>query len=193
MRYDLTDMGLEQRHEQKWINAVHEAGHALGARLAGSEITEATIVPTAKYNGQVRSMTIGWKQKIIENLLGHAAELEFGYQEKYGHRSDDDEAEKLIKDFIKYERSEALSIPHFEWDVKPRYTYRDGKYVNLVQEWRNKVRVKKSEWKPRFDSYRRKARRLAKKHHAYIEKVALLLVEKGTLTNAEIPQLDRTQ
>jgi hypothetical protein len=53
--------------------------------------------------------------------------------------------------------------------------------------------VKKSEWKPRFDSYRRKARRLAKKHHAYIEKVALLLVEKGTLTNAEIPQLDRTQ
>jgi len=51
------------------------------------------------------------------------------YQERYGHGSDYDEAEKPVKDFIKYERSEGLSIPHFEWNVKPRYTYRDGKYV----------------------------------------------------------------
>ena len=51
------------------------------------------------------------------------------YQERYGHGSDYDEAEKPVKDFIKYERSEGLSVPHFEWDVKPRYTYRDGEYV----------------------------------------------------------------
>jgi hypothetical protein len=176
-----TDTRLGQ-HGLKWITAVHEAGHALGARLAGSEITEATVVPTANYSGQVHTMTFGWEQGITECLLGHAAELEFGYQGDYGHGGDYDQAQKLLKDLIKYERSETLGIPHFEWDVRPRYAYRDGKYVNLLQEWRNKMRVKKSEWKPRFDSYRRRARRLAKKHRAYIEKVALLLVEKSTLS-----------
>jgi integrase len=64
-----------------------------------------------------------------------------------------------------------------------------GTNVSLVKEWRKAIRVPKSEWKPKFDSLRRKARRLARKHREWIERVAKLLMEKRTLTDKEIPQL----
>jgi len=51
------------------------------------------------------------------------------------------------------------------------------------------MRVTKAEWLPVFHSYRRKARRLGKKHRAWIEQVAKLLMEHGTLTSDQIPQL----
>jgi hypothetical protein len=55
------------------------------------------------------------------------------------------------------------------------------------------VRVMKSEWKPKFDKYVRKARRVARKHRAYIEMVARLLTEKGTFTDAGIPLIEDVQ
>jgi hypothetical protein len=55
------------------------------------------------------------------------------------------------------------------------------------------VRVTKSEWRPEFNKYVCKARRVARKHRAYIEMVARLLTEKGTLTDAEIPLIEDVQ
>jgi ATP-dependent Zn protease len=37
-----TDQVIQKRHE--WIAAYHEAGHALGCRLAGCPVVKATIV-----------------------------------------------------------------------------------------------------------------------------------------------------
>jgi hypothetical protein len=75
-----------------------------------------------------------------------------------------------------------------KWST-PRGGYYDarGNYVSYRRDWMKAVRVTKSEWKPKFNKYVRKARRVAKKHRAYIEMVARLLTEKSTLTDAEIP------
>jgi hypothetical protein len=61
-----------------WSVAVHEAGHCLGARLAGVKITSATIEPSRHFEGQVRSARSYWESDVISDLLGHQAELEFG-------------------------------------------------------------------------------------------------------------------
>jgi DNA-directed RNA polymerase subunit N (RpoN/RPB10) len=42
---------------------------------------------------------------------------------------------------------------------------------------------------PEFGKYVRKARRLARKYRAWIERVAKLLLEKRTLTDRGIPRL----
>ena len=106
--------GIQQEQARKWITAIHEAGHVLGERLMDSKIKEATILPSYRYLGQVKpefdlKVCFDWKGTIICLLLGHAAELEFGYSSEYGHSSDYVRVEKLMKEPIKYEKSKAWS------------------------------------------------------------------------------------
>lgn len=177
--------------------AIHESGHCLGARLAGSVITEATIVPKGDLLrggslGHIKSTTVLYEDSIIENLMGHAAELEFDIVND-GHGLDYAHAQKEIREMLKSKRSEKLSIPRFEWDVpgyKPWMSRTNA--ATPVKEWRKQMQVKKSEWKPEFDRYVRKARRLAKKYRAWIEQVAELLLKHKTLTDEQIPQLEAT-
>jgi hypothetical protein len=189
----------EMQQHNDWITAIHEAGHVLGARLAGSEIYEATIVPSKRFHGYVKANTFLYSEEgMVEFLLGHAAELEFGF-DSWGEGHDYAQVEKALKDPIRWRKSKAWAKANDQketfivscWQISPRSRWdaKTGQHVSLVKEWRKAVRVSKKEWKPEFGRLRRKARRLARKHRAYIEKVARLLVEKRTLTGKEIPQL----
>jgi hypothetical protein len=204
----------EQSYQRLWCTAVHEAGHCLGARLGGRKIKEATIVPSKKFEGCV-SHEIDIHQpypteyQMEEWLLGHAAEVEFGFTGGIGHEYDYEQAAELLKAPIKRAKSLAWSertdiwgstLNHITneyeehpvystWDIRPRYSYVNGKTVNHVKDWQKSVRVTKAEWQPEFDKYVRKARRLAKKYRAWMERVAKLLLEKRTLTDREVPPL----
>jgi ATP-dependent Zn protease len=191
------DQERQKRHD--WITAIHEAGHVLGARLAGSEIYKATIVPSKRFDGCVKANTFSHSEEgMVEFLLGHAAELEFGFA-SWGEGHDYVQVEKALKDPIKWRKSEAWAKTNNQketfivsgWQINPRSRWdaKTGQHVSLVKEWRKAVRVSKKEWKPEFDRMRRKARRLARKHRDWIERVAKLLMEKRTLTDKEIPEL----
>lgn len=187
----------EQEKLRLWITAVHEAGHCLGARLAKSEITEATIIPKGSgmraSEGHIRSTTIAWEDAITEFLLGHAAEVEFGYPYGIGHGSDYERAEKELKDMLKRPKRQVWNRAngYKEEDRTPilgaRWEFRTNA---MWQDWKKTTRLTNAEWKPEFDKRVRRARRLAKKYRAWIEQVAKLLMEKRTLTNEQIPQLE---
>lgn len=204
----------EQEKLRLWITAIHEAGHCLGARLAGRFITKATIVPSKKFDGCVKSEPIHYKTytgayRIEEWLLGHAAEVEFGFTEGCGHDYDYEQVAEQLKAPIRHAKSEAWAkrtgiygryagngekhAPYSTWDINPRYRYENVKgklvFVDHIKDWLKSVRVTKAEWKPEFDRYVRKARRLARKYRAWIERVAKLLMEKRTLTDKDIPPL----
>ena len=202
----------EQEKLRLWITAIHEAGHCLGARLGGRCITKATIVPGKKFDGCVHSehdisKPVVSTYFIEEWLLGHAAEVEFGFTFGIGHDWDYDHVVEMLKAPIKSEKSKAWSertgiwgklgshmhAPYSTWDINPRYRYENVKgklvFVDHIKDWLKSVRVTKAEWKPEFDRYVRKARRLARKYRAWIERVAKLLMEKRTLTDNEIPPL----
>ena len=205
----------EQELLRLWAIAVHEAGHCLGARLGGRRINKATIVPSKRFEGCVHSEHDPDKQyhetsgyRIEEWLLGRAAEVEFGLNSD-GHDYDYEQVIEMLKAPIKSAKSKAWSertgiwgssLNHITneyeehpvystWDIRPRYSYVNSKTVNHVKDWQKSVRVTKAEWQPEFDKYVRKARRLAKKYRAWIERVAKLLLEKRTLTDKEIPPL----
>jgi hypothetical protein len=107
--------GAQQEQTRRWITAIHEAGHVLGERLMGSKIKEATILPTRRFDGQVtpeidlQNYRYDHEGTIICLLLGHLAELEFGYRREYGHGSDYAKVEKMLKERIKGEKSKAWS------------------------------------------------------------------------------------
>jgi hypothetical protein len=108
------DARVQREQAQKFITAIHEAGHVLGERLMGSKIKEVTILQSYRYLGQVKpefdlKVCFDWKGTIIRLLLGHAAELEFGYRSEYGHGSDYAKVEKMLKEDIKGEKSKTWS------------------------------------------------------------------------------------
>ena|SRR5215469_18488670 len=83
----------EQEKLQLWVTAIHESGHCLGARLGGRRIKKATIVPSKRFEGCVKSEPIDYKTytgayRIEEWLLGHAAEVEFEFTGGIGHDYD---------------------------------------------------------------------------------------------------------
>ena len=207
----LADRLAENEEMRLWTTAVHEAGHVLGARLGGRRIKSATIVPTKKFLGCVNSEHdldkpyVG-EYRIEEWLLGHAAVVEFDVHEidGDGHDFDYKQVAEMLKAPIKSAKSKAWSertgiwgklgnhkhAPYSTWDINPRWGYtKDGKTVNYVKDWQKSVRVTKAEWQPEFDKYVRKARRLARKYRAWIERIARLLMEKRTLTDKDIPRL----
>lgn len=205
-------MNEEIYTKQKWAIAVHEAGHVLGFRLAGTPIKEATIIASRSYDGHVvASDYTKTEDSVVCDCLGHAAELEFGvYNGWGGHGSDYEHAAERLKDPIKWDRSKAWALAHgyvykenqfpYEWEGKTEYRYVKGEVMHLYnrfdfrlyadyRDWRKATRVVKKDWKPEFDKLVRRARRLAKKHHDYIQKVAELLMIHNTLTDDQIPQL----
>jgi hypothetical protein len=200
----LDKTGEEARAVRDWHTAYHEAGHALGCRLAGVPVVKATIEPKKNWGGHVQhTVLVGFEDGALISLLGRAAEIEFGVPDNFGHDADYAKAEKDIKTSIRMDKCAAWSkrtgiwatlmgrktaVTH-RWDVSPRVRYEGGKLVDHVADWKRSVRVKPGEWKAEFDRLRRKARRLARKHRDWIERVAKLLAEKRTLTDKEIPQL----
>lgn len=169
-----------QRRRDKDI-AYHETGHILGTRLAGEKVIVATIEPEGlKTEGHCRTTTVGWEDQIIEYLLGHAAELEFGIDTD-GHDHDYRQAVKLLKDHLKIRKHGIkYALKTSRWQFPLHYLWR---------EHQRKLRMTKGEWKPEFDKMVRKARRLAHKHRDWIERVAKMLADGRTLTDEEIPQL----
>jgi len=179
--------------------ALHEAGHCLGFRLEGRKILYATIIPSCKSDGHVqadeynRGATLKTENSVVTFLLGHAAELEFGFTGEFGHASDYRESEGFLKNSIRYRKSDAWALAHgyLKEDGNPKFLYErcDFPLYSDYRSWLRAKRVSKGEWKPEFDRLRCKARRLAKKHHDYIEKAANLLLRYNTLQDRDIPYL----
>jgi hypothetical protein len=168
--------------DYEWSVAVHEAGHCLGFRVARQPIDRATIEPTARYEGNVRPAPgiLGWDKEIVVDLLGHQAELEFGVG-TCGHYKDEQHAVSQIKSMLKIEKHGLdAACKTARWQF--------GSY-QLWREHQKMLRLTKAEWQTVLNRYRRHARRLAKKHRAWIEQVAKLLIKKRTLTDKEISQL----
>jgi hypothetical protein len=200
--HERIDQEIQKRHD--WITAIHEAGHALGCRLAGCPVVKATIEPKRDWDGHVQhTVLVSFEQGALISLVGRAAEVEFSVPDNWGYDADYAHAEKDIKASIRLAKCEAWSkrtgiwsrlngrkvaVAH-RWDVCPRVSYEGGKLADHVADWKRSVRVKPGEWKAEFDRLRRKARRLARKRRDWIERIAKLLAEKRTLTDEEIPQL----
>lgn len=207
--------GAEEQTRRKRATALHEAGHTLGYRLANIPIDRATIVACKKFNGHVKGDgRAKYEDEAVIDLMGHAAELEFGCYEgsdfDFEGTSDHEQALKNIKNPMKDERSKVWALangyihtedePYMVIDGEMNYFHRKGdpKFLfnrwdfrmnSHYRSWLKATRLKKSEWKPKYDAVRRKARRLAKQYRAYIERVAELLLQHETLTDDMIPQL----
>jgi len=189
----------------KCVAAYHEAGHVLGCRIVGTPAVKATIEPTTKNDGHVlRTKLVTWEDSALISYMGRAAELEFGYKDNHwGSYMDYEDAEKELREDMRLQKCKAWSARTGIWNrlngrkttvytasnINPRTRWENGKPVDMVRDWKKSVRVIKKEIQPTINCLRRKARRLAKKHRDYIEQVAKLLMEHGTLTDEEIPQL----
>lgn len=203
MTMDVSNLTAEQ--SERMMVAVHEAGHVLGCRIVGTPVVKATIEPTKKNDGHVlHTKMVTWEDSALISYMGRAAELEFGYKDDdWGSYLDYEHSEKELREDMRFQKSKAWSARsgiwgrlngrkttvYAAWDINPRTRWENGKPVDMVRDWKKSVRVTKKEIQPTIDRLRRKARRLARKHHNYIERVANLLLEKGTLTDEEIPQL----
>jgi hypothetical protein len=103
----------EQEKLRLWISAIHEGGHCLGVRLGGRRIKKATIVPSKTFDGcvthdfDISKPYLDGGYRIEEYLLGHAAEVEFGYTHGIGHEYDYQQVREMLKAPIKHAKSEA--------------------------------------------------------------------------------------
>jgi hypothetical protein len=184
--YDYLRMGL----------AIHEASHVLFFRVKGVGIKEVWIredvsldepmgmvvsePPIPNADGYVTDY-LTWDEDAISAYMGQQGEKEFGF-DTLGWDGDDAQADKAIRGKIKFERREKLGLPISEWHVKPR-TYA------AKLEYRKKLRVTKAEIAPHRKRLLARAARLVKKHQDYIEKVAMILYNKGRISGGEIPNL----
>jgi cell division protease FtsH len=176
--------GMQQSQEQLWKTAIHEAGHAIGwifGKNSKYVVHKASIVPRSRTLGVVWVIpavefydftATEMKSKIVTALCGRVAELEFGMDLSNGATSDLAKANKLA------------------YDMVVRY----GMVPELYNTYYNKENplltgVINKEVKKIIDESTAMAKYLIAAHKQDIEKIAQLLMEKGTVLGDEIYNL----
>ena len=173
--------GMERSKEQSWTTAIHEAGHAIGwifGKNTKYVVHKASIVPRSRTLGVVwaipvvefyNSTATEMKSKIVMALCGRTAELEFGMDLSDGATSDLAKANNLAYDMV----------------------IRYGMVPELYNTYYNKenplaTNVINKEVKKIIDECTAMAKYLITTHKQDIEKIAKLLMEKGTVLGDEI-------
>lgn len=180
--------GMERDNADRWTTAIHEAGHAIGwlfGNNARYAIHKASIVPRSTSLGVIWAILIheshkftedDLKAKIVMMLCGGLAEQEFGFGKSTGPSSDLAQARSLAYDMvIRYGMSEELNYVSYD-EI-------DDKLPNDIA-----TEVHKTVQRIIDDCYVI-AKRLIVDHRNDIEKIASLLMTKGTVMGDEIYNL----
>ncbi|MBP6869456.1 AAA family ATPase [Candidatus Babeliales bacterium] len=180
--------GMELNEDDRWITAIHEAGHAAGYLFSDNKrfaVHKASIVPRSHTLGVVWAVTLheshqyveeDMRAKIIVALCGSLAEQEFGYSKSSGPSSDLAKARSIAYDMVvRYGMSEKLS--YISYDEIDRHLP-DTIATEIHREVQKIV-----------DECLVVAQKIVAKHKGDIEKIARLLMKKGTVLGDEIYRL----
>lgn len=180
--------GMELNSDDKWITAVHEAGHAVGYLFGKTNrfaVYKASIVPRANTLGIVWAVTLheshsyveeDMKAKIVVALCGTLAEKEFGYSKSTGPFSDLAKARAIAYDMVvKYGMSHKMS--YISYDEIDHHLPNDI----ATEIYREVQKI--------IDECLVVAQKIITTHKKDIEKIALLLMKKGTVFGDEIYKL----
>lgn len=149
--------------------AIHEAGHAVSLMALGLTIDSVSIVPTEKYSGIANS----------PGLLGYYADTR--PERAAIARS------QVIHAYAGYEAEK-----RYNKNADPLYSQSDEEAAfDRLREYppRNCRHIGDEAYKAALERLRRKARRLVKVHWLEIERLADVLMERGTLNRTEVVQI----
>lgn len=177
--------GMDQSSADQWITSVHEAGHAVGWLYGNNPkymVHKASIIPRSKTLGVVWATELHesyshtrdeMKARIVVSLCGGLAEQEFGFDKSTGMSNDLAKAFALAYEMvIKYGMSDTLN-----------YISYDGVQDPLPNDISSPV-YKEAE--KIVDECLIVAKKLIASHKVEIEKIAKLLMQKGTVLGHEI-------
>lgn len=178
-------VGMELDEHDRWITAVHEAGHAVGYLFGNTNcfaIYKASIVPRAHSLGVVWAVTLheshtyieeDMKARIVVALCGSLAEQEFGYGKSTGASSDLSTARSIAYSMVvRYGMSEKMS--YISYDEVDHFLPND--IATQVHREVQKI----------IDECLQVAKTIIGNHKQDIENIASLLMKKGTVLGDEI-------
>jgi len=180
--------GMERDDADRWLTAIHEAGHAIGWLFGGNikyAIHKASIIPRSHSLGVIYAVELHESHKFVEEdlrakivmmLCGGLAEQAFGFGKSTGPSSDLEHARELAYQMVViYGMSEELKYISYK-DIDHRLPN------NIATQVHKEV-------KQIIDECYDKAQDLVEYHKSEIEKIAQLLMEKGTVLGDEIYKL----
>jgi len=183
--------GLQQRRvvsdKEKRILAYHEAGHALMSHLMGDAlpVQKVTIVSRGEALGYTLNMPaedryLRTKEELVDMmkvfLAGRAAEYVVFGRVTNGAANDLEKATELARSMV------------FEYGMSDTVTSRTMRADNYSLSEETK-RLRDAEQGRLTDDAYNEAARLLTKHRAVLDRVAQTLLQKETLTGAELNQL----
>ena len=179
--------GMDQTAADKWETAIHEAGHAVGWLFGHCNkyiVHKVSITPRSHTLGVVWAAPLResylsahdeMKARIIVSLCGRLAEEEFNMQLNGGAESDLQNAYNMAYDMVaRYGMSDAL------YNIS--YSQRGQLPNDIATQVEREV-------KKIIDECTAIAKQLIASHKQDIEKIAKLLIQKGTVVGSEIYQL----
>ncbi len=179
--------GMMQTTEDLWITAIHEAGHLIGYIFQETTIAvhKVSITPRGNTLGVAHMLPLSESysrtkedmiNRIVSCLAGREAELVFGFGLSTGASNDLEAAQQIAYDMIvQYGMGDDLR------DVS--YTRFDGQLPNDIG---TKVHNEVHKIIQKCSTI---ARTLIAHHKQDIEKIAKLLIEKGTVQGDKIYRL----
>jgi len=201
-------MGPERRslalsEEEKWLTAIHEAGHALvGALVPGNDpIHKVTIIPRGRAMGATVSLPekdrFGLKKSELEARLamyygGRVAEQEvFGEdQVSTGAQQDLKQIAELARRMVtEWGMSESLGALRYAAPEEEVFLGRSVTRTQNVSE--ETARIIDTEVKRIAGDAERRARAIVREHRDALERLARAMMEYETLDSVEVLQAIR--
>jgi cell division protease FtsH len=192
MAYDNITLGREtkgmiQTEKDLWETAVHEAGHLIGYLFQDKTVAvhKVSIIPRSRTLGVAHMLPLAesysstkddMMNRIVSCLAGREAELAFGFDLSTGACNDLEKAQQIAYDMVaRYGMADDL---------------RDISYSQFDMQLPNDIGTKiHNELHKIIQKCRHITRSLIADHVKDIEKIAKLLVKKGTVQGDEIYRL----
>lgn len=178
--------GMEQSHDQQWKTAIHEAGHTIATIACDTcnILHKVSIVPRSNTLGVMRMLPlyeayemnqVDMENNIVIALAGRLAEEEFGMGLSSGASSDLQTAHTIAYEMVAfYGMSDALK--------NIAYNQRHQLSNDIATQVEREVQKI-------IDRCTQRCKILVAQHKYDIEKIAHLLIEKGTVVAEEVYQL----
>lgn len=179
--------GMQQSREALWRTAIHEAGHLIGFLFQGTNTTvhKVSITPRGKTLGVAHMLPLvesyeltqeDMQDNIIACLAGRFAEEAFGFGLGSGASNDLEKAQRIAYNMV---------VSYGMAD-----NFRDISYAQFDDQLPNDIATKiHHEVNNIIEKCRYITRNLIADHKDDIEKIAQLLMEKGTVQGCEIYEL----
>jgi cell division protease FtsH len=176
-------MGMDQSDDKKWKTAIHEAGHTIALVHLDKKnaLHKSSITPRSNSLGVMRMLPLyesyestadDMKNAIIIALSGRLAEQEFGMGLSSSASSDLEKVHSLAYNMVAvYGMSDALANISYN----QRHALSNDKVEDEVQKIINECTVK--------------GKKFIAEHKQDIQKIAQLMVQKGTVLGDEIYNL----